>query len=190
MPRSVTTTEGPRRGLGAAQVAGRGAEVDPVDERAGRLAHDHEDLAGVDRDLAGAARARQPGLRSRVVADHGRVDVAEAVDLGRAEEADVDQPALQVEREELEHRHRGGRAGDDRRVADREREPGGLGAEDPGLVDELEVRLHGPLREVDRDVRQSDADEADPLAGELARRRHDHHLGARAVGRGRRPAHR
>ena len=31
-----------------------------------------------------------------VVADDGRVDVAEPVDLGRAEEPDVDQPTLQV----------------------------------------------------------------------------------------------
>jgi len=29
-----------------------------------------------------------------VVADDGRVDVAEAVDLGRAQEADVDEPTL------------------------------------------------------------------------------------------------
>ena len=51
--------------LGAAEVAGRGPEVDPLDERAGALAHDHEDLAGVDRDLAGAAAARQARLRVR-----------------------------------------------------------------------------------------------------------------------------
>ena len=49
--------------------------------------------------------------------------------------------------------------------------------EDAGLVDELEVGRDGPLGEVDRDVRQPDADEADVLAGQLARGGHDHHLG-------------
>ena len=55
-----------------------------------------------------------------VWADHRRVDVAEPVDLGRAEEADVDQAALEVVAEQLEHADDGGRAGDDRRVADRQ----------------------------------------------------------------------
>ena len=51
-------------------------------------------------------------------ADDRRVDVAEAVDLGGAQEADVDQPALEVVAEQLEHAHDGRRAGHDRRVAD------------------------------------------------------------------------
>src|SRR4029079_6084952 len=89
--------------LGAAEVAGARPEVDPLDEAAGALAHDHEDLARVDRDLAGAATPPQTRLRVGVVADHRRVDVPEPVDLGGAEEADVDQAALQVEREQLEH---------------------------------------------------------------------------------------
>ena len=70
-----------------------------------------------------------------------------------------------------------GRAGDDRRVADGQRQAGRPGAEDAGLVDELHVRRDRPLGEVDRDVRQPDADEADALAGQLAGGGHDHHLG-------------
>jgi hypothetical protein len=67
----VTTTDGPRPSqplapdplglLGAPEVARRGPEVDPLDERARGLAHDHEDLAGVDRDLARAPP--EPGSR-------------------------------------------------------------------------------------------------------------------------------
>ena len=45
----------------------------------------------------------QARRRVRVVADDGRVDVAEAVDLRRAQEADVDQAALEVVAEQLEH---------------------------------------------------------------------------------------
>ncbi len=104
--------------LGAAEVARARPEVDLLDEAPGRLAHDHEHLAGVDRDLAGTAAPRETRLRGVVVADHGRVDVAEAVDLRRAEEPDVDEAALEVEREELEHARHRGRAGHDRRVAD------------------------------------------------------------------------
>ena len=92
---------------------------------------------------------------------------------------DVDQAALEVEREQLEHRDDGGRAGDDRGVADRQRQPRRPRPEHARLVDELHVRRDGALREVDRDVRQPDADEADLLAGELARGRDDHHLGLR-----------
>ena len=58
----------------------------------------------------------------------------------------------------------------------RQRQPRRPGPEDAGLVDELEVRRDRPLGEVDRDVRQPDADEADVLAGS-SRAAHDHHLG-------------
>ena len=172
----------------AAQVAGRGAEVDALHERPLRLAHDDEHLAGVDGDLAGAARAGQPGPRRRVVADDGRVDVAEAVDLGGAQEAHVDAPTLQVVAEEVGHGHHGQGAGDDGRIADGERQPGRLGTVGAGLVDELQLGGHGVEGQVDRDVGQPDAHEADPLAGQLAGRGRDHHLVAAvaAVGPARR----
>ena len=109
-----------------------------TNERA-RLAHDHEHLAGVDGDLARAAAAGQPGLRVVVVADDRRVDVAEPVDLGGAQEPDVDEPALQVVAEQLEHADDGGRAGDDRRVADAQRQALRPRPEHAGLVDQLEV---------------------------------------------------
>src|SRR3954451_20407367 len=114
-----------------------------------------------------------------VRADDGGVDVAEPVDLRRTEEADVDEAALEVVAEQLEHRDDRRRAGDDRRVTDRQRQPGGTRSEDTGFVDELEIRRDGPLGEVDRDVRQPDTDEADALPGKLAGGRDDHHLGLR-----------
>ena len=108
--------------------------------------------------------------------DDRRIDIAEPVDLGGAQEPDIDEAALEVVAEQLEHAHDRGRAGHDGRVADAQREPGRSGAEHTGLVDELEVGRHGPLGQVDRDVREADADEADVLAGQLARGGHDHHL--------------
>ena len=164
---------------GSTEGAGRRPEVDGLDEAALALAHDHEDLAGVDRDLAGAAGPRQSGRGVRVVADDRGVDVAEPIDLGRPQESDVDQAALQVVAEQLDHADHGGRAGHDRRVADRQRQSGRPGAEDAGFVDQLELRRDGPLGEVDRDVRQPDPDEADALAGQRTSGRHDHHLGLR-----------
>jgi hypothetical protein len=121
----------------------------------------------------------------RVLADDGRVDVPEAVDLGRAQEADVDQAALQVVGEELPHAGDRRRAGDDRGVADRERESRRARAEHACLVDELHVGGDRALGEVHGDVREADADEADALPGELAGSCHDHHLGLRELGRAR-----
>ena len=72
MPRSVITL---RRAAAAqaealavaraAAVADRGDEVDPLDERARALAHDHDHLAAAGGDLRRAARAGQPDLRVR-----------------------------------------------------------------------------------------------------------------------------
>ena len=91
----------------------------------------------------------EPGRRvvgRVVVADDGSVDVAEAVDLGRAQEAHVDQPALKVEAEELEHPGHGGGPGDDGGVADGQRQAGRPGSEDARFVDQLEVGGHGQRR--------------------------------------------
>jgi hypothetical protein len=159
-----------------AQVARRGPEVDRLDEAAPALAHDDEDLPGIDRDLARAAGARQSRRRVVVRADDRGVDVAEPVDLGGAQEADVDEAALQVVAEQLEHADDRGRAGDDGRIADGQGQSGRPRPEHPGFVDQLEIGGDGPLGEVDRDVRQPDADEADVLTGELPRGRDDHHL--------------
>src|SRR4029079_11311110 len=76
--------------LGAAEIAGARPKVDLVDETPRALAHDHEDLPRVDRDLARPAAAGQARGRVLVVADDRRVDVAEPVDLRGAEEPDVD----------------------------------------------------------------------------------------------------
>ena len=70
----------------------------------------------------------------------------------------------------------GGRAGDDRRVADGQRQTRRPRPEDARLVDHLELRRDGPLGEVDRDVGQPDADEQTPWPSS-ARGGHDHHLG-------------
>jgi len=91
-----------------------------------------------------------------VIADHGAVDVAEAVDLGGAEEPDVDQAALQVEAEQLEHRDGRGGAGDDGGVADRERQSRRLRPEGARFVDELQRGGNGQAGQVDGNVRQSD----------------------------------
>src|SRR5690349_22223013 len=141
----ATLTTDPFGLLRAAKIAGRGPEVDRLDEAAGALAHDHEDLAGVDRDLARATRAGQTGRRLLVGPDDRRVDVAEPIDLRGTEEPDVDEAALEVVAEQLEHADHGGRAGDDRRVTDAQRQARRPRPEDTGFVDELEVRRHRPL---------------------------------------------
>src|SRR5690606_11018858 len=88
-------------------------EVDLFDHRAARLLERDEDLAAGGGDLGGSATARQAGFRMAVVADHRGVDVAEAVELGGAEKADRDPPALQPVAEHFRDGNRG-----DRRVAE------------------------------------------------------------------------
>ena len=87
----------------------------------------HEHLAARRGDLRCAARAGQAHVGAPVVgADDGRVDVAEPVELGGAEEADVDAAGLEPVVEDLRH-------ADDRvgglgqlTVADGQRQPVGL----------------------------------------------------------------
>src|SRR5919109_2432352 len=158
------------------EVAGARHEIDGLHEGPLRLGHDHERLACVDRDLASAARPRQPHLGLAVVADYRRVDVAVAVDLRCPQKGDVDQAALEVVGEYLEHARDREASGRERGVADRQRQSLRIGSEHAGLVDELELRRHRAPGEVAGDVGGTDADEADVLAGELPSRRHDHHL--------------
>ena len=69
----------------------RGDEVEALDEALPRLTGDDDHLATGGGDLGRPARAREANLRTLVRrADDRRVDVRVAVDLRRAEEADVD----------------------------------------------------------------------------------------------------
>ena len=137
-----------------------GDEVDAVDERPRRVAQHHDDLAARRRDLGGAAGAGESHLRLGVVTDDGRVDVGEAVDLGAAEEPDVDAARLQPVVEHLRHAdHAVGGVGQ-LAVADRQRQALRLGAERARLVHEHEVRGVGAAGQVGRRRGQADADEA------------------------------
>ena len=83
-----------------------------------------------DAAISGAPPA--PGSRVVgvvVVADHGRVDVAEPVELGGAEEPDVDAPGLQPVGEDLGHADHGVGGLGQLAVADRQRQPGRLRAD-------------------------------------------------------------
>ena len=102
------------------------------------------------------------------------------VDLGGAEEADVDAPALQPVGEHLGHRDdRVGGLGE-LAVADRQRQHAGLRADRAALVDEDAAgRVRAP-GEVRGQARQADADEADRPVVQPPRRLDRHHL-VRAV---------
>src|SRR3984885_14805226 len=75
--------------------AAGGAKVQPRHEAARRLRHHDEHLARVRHDVRRAAGAWQAHLGVRILADDGGVEIAEAVDLRSAEEADVYAAALQ-----------------------------------------------------------------------------------------------
>ncbi len=156
--------------------ADRGAEVAALDERAGPLPHDDDDLARRCRDLGRTPCAGQAGRRVVVVADDRRVDVAEAVELRGAEEADVDAAGLQPVGEDLGNRHDGVGSVGEVAVADRERQPRRLRADAARLVDQRALRGVRAPGEVRSRRRQPDADEAHRLVAELASRVHDHQI--------------
>ena len=188
-PRSVMIFLGPApvspsrsRSARARPVADRGDEVDPFDERAVVLP-DHDDhLTARGGDLRRAARAGQPHLGVTVIpADHGGVDVAELVDLGGAEEADVDAAGLQPVVEDLRDAdHRVRRLGQ-HAVADGQRQPVRLGADRARLVDQHQRRrVRGPGQVRGR-AGQPDADETGHAVAQRPGGGHRHHL-VRGVG--------
>src|SRR4029453_1741778 len=96
-----------------------------------RVAQKHDHPPGRAGDLGGAAGAGQAHLGLVVVADDGGVDVAEAVDLGGAGEADVDAPAADPVVEHLGDGDEVLGAGGEVVVADRQRQALGGGAGGP-----------------------------------------------------------
>ena len=122
-PSVVTTAAGPpprepdpRAPARAVAEAGRGDVVHALAEAVPLLRHDHHEAPGQARDVGAAAAAGQPHLRPAPVADVGRVQVAEPVDLGAADEAQVHEPLLE-QRHDLERARAPERARDVRRVA-------------------------------------------------------------------------
>ena len=101
MPKSVITARGPppraplrARAPWPSRKPALVRKSSAVDEAARRRLQHHEGLPRVRGDLRRAAGAGQARVRRVVGADHGAVEVAEAVDLRGAEEADVDAPGL------------------------------------------------------------------------------------------------
>ena len=90
-----------------------------------------DDLAAARRDLRGAAGAGEPRARGVVVADHGRVEVGEAIDLRGAEERHVDAAGADPVVEHLRDRDDGVGGLAELAVADRERDVERLGADRP-----------------------------------------------------------
>ena len=162
--------------VAARAMAGGRHEIDPLDEGARRVPGDDEDLAGERRDLRRTARAGQTDLRPLVGPDDRRVDVAETVDLGRAEKAHRDTPALEPVAEDLRRRdHRVGRLGE-LAVADGKRQDAGLRADRAGFVDQHHVRRVRRAGQIGCGARQPDTDEADRAVAEQAGRGDRHHL--------------
>ncbi len=162
--------------VAALAMADRGDEGQLVDEGAVRLLEDDQHFLGAAGDFRRAAGSRQAHLGLAVVADHGGVDVAEAVDLGRAEEADVDPSALQPVAEDLAGGDHGIGGLGQLAVADGQRQDAGLGADRPGLVDQHDVRRGSQARQVGGLRRQADADEAHRAVVQAAGGGHGHHL--------------
>ena len=164
----------------AVEEAGAAAEVQPLDEAARGGARHHEHLPGMQRDLRRAAAARQPRGRQLVRADHGAVEVAEAVDLRGAEKAHVHASGLQVVAEYLRQRHHAGGGFGQLAVTDRQRQHVRPRADGAGFVDQHDLWRVGEAGQVAGGAGQADADEAHAVVAEQARGGHGHPLVAGA----------
>ena len=175
---------------GTVEEADRGPEVASLHERTGGLAHDDHHHPGGSGDLRGAAGAGKPRPGRSVRPDDGGVDVAEAVELGAAKEADVDPAGLQPVAEDLGHAHHGVGGLRQLPVTDGEGQPRRLRADAPAFVHEHGRRVVQVAGEVGRGRREADAHEADAATAgcqraQCTRRVHDHDVvGAGAVRHG------
>jgi len=148
-------------GAGPVAEPDRGNEVDPVHERPAVLPQHDDHFPAGPGDLRGPSPAGQADRGAGVVRpDDGRVDVGEPVDLGRAEESDVDPARLEPVVEDLRHADHGVGGLGQHPVADGQRERGRLGADRAGLVDQREAGSVGRAGQVRRLAGEADADEA------------------------------
>src|SRR5262249_36870749 len=84
----------PAPSVAARQVARTRDEVDRLDEAASLVGREDDDLAAKGNDVIGAAAAREAHLGPLIASDDGGVQIAVAVDLRAADEADVQEAAL------------------------------------------------------------------------------------------------
>ncbi|MCY1429335.1 hypothetical protein D9M71_452490 [compost metagenome] len=141
-------------------MADRGNEIEFVDKGARRLLEDDQHALGGTGNLRRATCTRQTDFRRVVITHDGGVDVAETVDLRRAEETDVNAPALQPVTENLAGRHHGVGGFRQLTVANRQWQYTWLGTDRARFVDQHHIRRGSQARQVGRFRRQADADEA------------------------------
>src|SRR5450830_321983 len=162
--------------VAAFAVTNRGNEVQLVDKGTCRLLEDDQYAFRRAGDFRGATGTGQADLGRKIVADHRGVDIAETVDLGRAEKTDINAPALQPVAEDLTGRHHGVGGFSQFAVANGQRQHTGLGANRARLVDQYHVRRRGQARQVGSLGGQADADKADRTVLQTTGGSHRHHF--------------
>ncbi len=140
------------------------------------MRHHDQDATRQGSDLTRAAGAGKARARTGVIADHGCVQVAKAVDLRPTQKAEVNKAALEVVLENLGHRANAQSAGDQCWVADGEGRPVRAGANGAGLVDENQARAARAAGEIYGNIGNADADKDDLIVAQHAGRGGDHDL--------------
>src|SRR5918995_994637 len=144
-------------------------------------AADNHSAARVNCDLRRASTSGQTDNGVAVVSDDGGVDVPVAVDLGAAQQADLNPSILKEALKDISHAadHEG--SGDQRGITDRNWEALGDGSHGARLVDQNKTGRVGRAGEIAGQVRESDADEHHFTVTELPSGDHGHHLGRRVT---------
>src|SRR5262245_11000898 len=132
----------------AVEVADGSDEVEFFHESAGRLFQYEHDFVRATGDFGGARGTGKASGRFPVVGDDGGVDVGEAIDVRRPEEADIDATSLQPVAKNLRSGDNSvGRFGEVA-IANGKRKDGRLCADGAGLVNKDDIGRVGEAREI------------------------------------------
>src|SRR5215204_976024 len=144
-------------------------EVD-MSHKASLLVLHSDDHLGETRDVVAPTGARKARLRLRRIADEGRVEVSELVDLGAAHEAHIDIAALEEKQHLSGAQHHIGALGAALVVGRGWKLPGlNEGTDHAALKQDRETGAIEPLRERGSEQRDSDAREHHLAVLQLAR---------------------
>ncbi len=176
----------PRAGFTPIEIARRTDVGDLLDEPLGLVRHHDQIALGAAGDVVGPAGPGQPRFRQPIgvadlpIPDAGRVDVAELVDLRRADDPDIAAPGCDEAAQRVERGREARRVGRNTVALDA---PGqaadGRGAVDAPFRHGTHVWRVMSLGEEARQHRQPDAENGEFAVADLPPRGDRHHLLAR-----------
>ncbi len=151
-------------------------EIDFFNKATFALLHDQKDFTTTGRDFRCTTAARQTDFGVVVITDHGGVDVAILIKLGRTKEANRNLAALKPVAEHFRHGDRVDSGFAQLAITDRQREDVRFGANRAAFINKGNVRRVGQARKVARSRRHPDTNKAHIVVFKRACSGHRHHF--------------